>query len=99
MIDPTTKLLTTQEVADELGLAQSVIEGWIAEPNPELSSFRKGKRIRRVSLADLLEFVLRNRVQARRPEWLTPEVESRFRNLLRESVRLEIQTLNLERAA
>jgi hypothetical protein len=85
----TTRLLKLADVATELGVSESTVQDWVygtKEAEPVLDSFAKVKG-RRVSVEDLTRFVLANTVRPHRPKWLTPEVESKFRQLLREEVR------------
>lgn len=95
MISPSTHMYTLQEVADELGVGFTTVKDWVygtEDADPALDSFNKVKG-RRVSLEDLTRFVLANTVRARRPKWLTPEVESKFRGLMREMVKAEVLSL------
>lgn len=81
--NPTTEMLTLDEVAEELNVAKSSVEEWVYDRS--LESFTKG-RLRRVSRESLTKFVLLNTMKPKRPDWLTAEIESRFTQQLRQIV-------------
>lgn len=74
-MNPTTHMLSLEEVADELGVSLSTVKEWVKKKL--LASFKKGKT-RRVSEQALIEFVVTNTVRPKRPDWLTASVESDF---------------------
>lgn len=94
MENPTTEMLTLEDVATRLKVALRSVQQWVYDK--DLGSFHKGER-RRVSEAQLTEFVLLNTVNPRRPKWLTPEIENEFVRKMREFVRCEV--LSLQKAA
>jgi len=84
--NPTTSMLTLDDVAARLKVGKSSVEEWVA--SGELGSFKKGGR-RRVSEQSLNEFVLAHTFKPRRPDWLTRELEEQFWNKIREVARQE----------
>jgi excisionase family DNA binding protein len=87
--NPTTKMLTLDEVVARLQVAKGSVESWVADGL--LPSFKIGAR-RRVSEQALTEFVLKYTVKAKNPDWLTRELEEQFWNRIREVARQEVQS-------
>lgn len=85
---PTTELLPLVHVAAELGVSLTTVQQWVKDR--DLDAFRKGSNVG-ISREALTRFVLLNTVRAKRPDWLTAEVESEFRRQQREMIRQEIQ--------
>jgi excisionase family DNA binding protein len=100
--NPTTSMLTVDDVARRLKVGQSSVEEWIK--NLDLGSFKKGSR-RRVSEQCLTEFVLVNTLKPRRPDWLTREIEEQFWRKIDERVQQAMagarhgNTITMEKAA
>lgn len=93
---PELNLLTLDDVAGLVKVSKWSVEQWVAAQ--ALDSFRKGQ-IRRVTMQALVTFVVQNTLRARKPKWLTPEIEDQFLNLLRQIVRAEIAALNEQQKA
>lgn len=87
-MNATTEMLKIDEVAAELKVGKRTVEGWLADKS--LSHFEVGRNVR-ISREELTRFVLANTKQAKRPTWLTREIETEFTKQLREMVTFEIQ--------
>lgn len=83
------ELLTIDEVVTALNVSRTSVEEWIYAR--EIASFKKG-RVRKVAREDLVRFVMLNTVKARRPDWLTAQLETEFRQQLAALVREVLAT-------
>jgi hypothetical protein len=82
--EATTQMLTLDEVAARLKVALRSVQQFVYDK--DLGSFHKGER-RRVSELQLVEFVLINTVNPKRPHWLTPRLESEFVEKMKDLIR------------
>lgn len=76
-------MLTVDEVAGELGVSKTKVEGWVRRK--EIASFLKD-RVRRILREDLVRFVMLHMIHPKRAEWLTAEIETKFRRELQEMI-------------
>jgi excisionase family DNA binding protein len=90
MISPPSipELMTIDEVKDALKVSKTSVEGWIYAR--EIASFKKGRH-RKVAREDLVRFVMLNTIKARRPDWLTAQLETEFRKMLADIVAAQVR--------
>jgi excisionase family DNA binding protein len=94
MISPVTKMFDYQTVADELGVHKCTVEEWVKDP--QIGLFKMGEKIRKISQANLTEFVLGHTVNPKRPKWLTAPIECEHEKKMREWMRQEWRVINAE---
>jgi hypothetical protein len=83
------ELLTLEEAAAFARVGGTMMAGWIKGNKPEVASFCKGRN-RTVHRDSLVEFIWLNSLRPRKPDWMTPQVESDAQRLMRELVAAEV---------
>lgn len=88
MSDPALELLSVDDVVDALTtVSKRTVEGWIETKQLASVKIGSGRRgIRRVTRLDLNLFVAQHKLQAKRPDWLTPEIDDKFTRQLNQIV-------------